>query len=101
MQRLATGPGERGEAGRVVHDEEGNLRVTENGAAYYAGGLEVGQLILRVDGQPVDGLQHQDIARLIAESFARRDRPDIEFLVQEAKKSNLEPKPTALVFLEA
>ncbi|KAJ8983696.1 hypothetical protein NQ317_003486 [Molorchus minor] len=46
----------------------------ENGAAYYAGGLEVGQLILQVDGTRVDGLQHQDVARLIAESFARRDR---------------------------
>lgn len=73
----------------------------ENGAAYCSGGLEVGQLILQVDGTKVEGLQHQDVARLIAESFARRDREDIEFLVVEAKKSNLEPKPTALIFLEA
>lgn len=73
----------------------------ENGAAYYAGGLEVGQLILQVDGTRVEGLQHQDVARLIAESFARRDREEIEFLVVEAKKSNMEPKPTALIFLEA
>ncbi|GJQ84100.1 hypothetical protein Trydic_g12075 [Trypoxylus dichotomus] len=76
-------------------------RPLENGAAYCAGGLEVGQLILQVDGTRVEGLQHQDVARLIAESFARRDREDIEFLVVEAKKSNLEPKPTALIFLEA
>ncbi|XP_049822236.1 whirlin [Aethina tumida] len=118
------------ESPRVVQDEEGNLRVTvkktkpilgiaieggantkhplpriininENGAAYSAGGLEVGQLILQVDGTRVEGLQHQDVARLIAESFARRDREDIEFLVVEAKKSNMEPKPTALIFLEA
>lgn len=47
------------------------------------------------------GLHHQEVARLIAESFARRDRNEIEFLVVEAKKSNLEPKPTALIFLEA
>lgn len=47
------------------------------------------------------GMQHQEVARLIAESFARRERHDIEFLVIEAKKSNLEPKPTALIFLEA
>ncbi|CAH0557525.1 unnamed protein product [Brassicogethes aeneus] len=87
------------ESPRVVQDEEGNLR--ENGAAYSAGGLEVGQLILQVDGTRVEGLQHQDVARLIAESFARRDREDIEFLVVEAKKSNMEPKPTALIFLEA
>lgn len=46
-------------------------------------------------------MQHQEVARLIAESFARRERHDIEFLVIEAKKSNLEPKPTALIFLEA
>ena len=47
------------------------------------------------------GMQHQDVARLIAESFAQRDKQHIEFLVVEAKKSNLEPKPTALIFLEA
>ncbi|XP_045472581.1 whirlin isoform X2 [Harmonia axyridis] len=129
MQRLSGTEAPR-EPARVVLDEEGNLRVTvrktkpilgiaieggantkhplpriininENGAAYSAGGLEVGQLILQVDGTRVEGLQHQDVARLIAESFARRDREDIEFLVVEAKKSNMEPKPTALIFLEA
>lgn len=42
----------------------------------------------------------QDVARLIAECYANRDRNEITFLVVEAKKSNLEPKPTALVFLE-
>ncbi|KAK6623739.1 hypothetical protein RUM43_009592 [Polyplax serrata] len=114
----------------IVQDQQGNLRITvsktkpilgiaieggantrhplpriinihENGAAYEAGGLEVGQLILEVDGRKVEGMQHQDIARLIAESFARKERHEIEFLVVEAKKSNLEPKPTALIFLEA
>lgn len=77
------------------------MSLQENGAAHDAGGLEVGQLILEVDGRRVDGLPHQAVARLIAESFAKRDRQDIEFLVVEAKKSNLEPKPTALIFLEA
>ncbi|XP_076254993.1 whirlin protein dyschronic isoform X3 [Rhynchophorus ferrugineus] len=131
MQRLTRdGNSEPREPPRVQQDEEGNLRVTvkktkpilgiaieggantkhplpriininENGAAYSCGGLEVGQLILQVDGTRVEGLQHQDVARLIAESFARRDRSDIEFLVVEAKKSNMEPKPTALIFLEA
>ncbi|CAK9799393.1 Whrn [Anthophora quadrimaculata] len=114
----------------VVPDHQGNLRITvkktksilgiaieggantkhplpriinihDNGAAFEAGGLEVGQLILEVDGHKVEGLHHQEVARLIAESFARRDRNEIEFLVVEAKKSNLEPKPTALIFLEA
>ncbi|XP_037877851.1 whirlin isoform X1 [Bombyx mori] len=117
-------------AARVVSDHHGNLHITvkktkpilgiaieggantkhplpriinihEHGAAYEAGGLEVGQLILAVDGHRVEGMQHQDVARLIAESFAQRDKPEIEFLVVEAKKSNLEPKPTALIFLEA
>ncbi|XP_023318542.1 whirlin isoform X2 [Trichogramma pretiosum] len=77
------------------------INIHDNGAAYDAGGLEVGQLILEVDGHKVEGLHHQEVARLIAESFARRDRGEIEFLVVEAKKSNLEPKPTALIFLEA
>ncbi|XP_043288280.1 whirlin isoform X3 [Venturia canescens] len=77
------------------------INIHDNGAAFEAGGLEVGQLILEVDGYKVEGLHHQEVARLIAESFARRDRNEIEFLVVEAKKSNLEPKPTALIFLEA
>ncbi|XP_014253334.1 whirlin isoform X8 [Cimex lectularius] len=77
------------------------ININENGAAYDAGGLQVGQLILEVDGHKVEGMHHQEVARLIAESFAQRDKPHIEFLVVEAKKSNLEPKPTALIFLEA
>ncbi|CAH0602978.1 unnamed protein product [Chrysodeixis includens] len=131
MQRLQHGEaGDEARAARVVPDHHGNLHITvkktkpilgiaieggantkhplpriinihEHGAAYEAGGLEVGQLILAVDGHRVEGLQHQDVARLIAESFAQRDKPEIEFLVVEAKKSNLEPKPTALIFLEA
>ncbi|XP_047986838.1 whirlin isoform X7 [Leguminivora glycinivorella] len=130
MQRLQHEGGDEARAARVVPDHHGNLHVTvkktkpilgiaieggantkhplpriinihEHGAAYEAGGLEVGQLILAVDGHRVEGLQHQDVARLIAESFAQRDKPEIEFLVVEAKKSNLEPKPTALIFLEA
>lgn len=95
------------------------LQKQEHGAAYEAGGLEVGQLILEVDSTKVQGMQHQvqtlkinqfkkytciffkqDVARLIAECYANRDRNEITFLVVEAKKSNLEPKPTALVFLE-
>lgn len=54
-----------------------------------------------INSTSLAGLHHQEVARLIAESFARRDRNEIEFLVVEAKKSNLEPKPTALIFLEA
>ncbi|XP_059470565.1 whirlin isoform X6 [Neocloeon triangulifer] len=121
---------EDGMGAMVVPDMQGNLRITvkkckpmlgiaieggantkhplpriinihENGAAYEAGGLEVGQLILEVDGHKVEGMHHQEVARLIAESFAARGRPEIEFLVVEAKKSNLEAKPTALIFLEA
>ncbi|XP_012159965.2 whirlin isoform X2 [Ceratitis capitata] len=77
------------------------INIHENGAAYEAGGLEVGQLILEVDGTKVEGLHHQEVARLIAECFSNREKADITFLVVEAKKSNLEPKPTALIFLEA
>lgn len=31
----------------------------EHGAAYETGGLEVGQLILEVDGNKVEGMHHQ------------------------------------------
>ncbi|CAO1357137.1 unnamed protein product [Diamesa serratosioi] len=77
------------------------INIHEQGAAFDHGGLEVGQLILEVDRNKVEGMHHQDVARLIAECYANRDRNDITFKVVEAKKSNLEPKPTALVFLEA
>lgn len=46
-------------------------------------------------------MQHQAVARLIAEKYADRDRNEIEFLVIEPKKSNLEPKPTALIFMDS
>uniref|UniRef100_A0A8D8M326 Whirlin n=1 Tax=Cacopsylla melanoneura TaxID=428564 RepID=A0A8D8M326_9HEMI len=75
------------------------INIHEKGAAFLAGGLEVGQLILEVNGVKLEGMQHQEIARLIAESFSRNF--EIEFLVLEAKKSNLEPKPTALIFMES
>ncbi|XP_020708451.2 whirlin isoform X5 [Athalia rosae] len=130
LARGDMGGGREDDGALVVPDHQGNLRITvrktksilgiaieggantkhplpriinihDNGAAFEAGGLEVGQLILEVDGHKVQGLHHQEVARLIADSFARRDRNDIEFLVVEAKKSNLEPKPTALIFLEA
>ncbi|CAF4784967.1 unnamed protein product [Pieris macdunnoughi] len=131
MQRLQHGEGQdENRTAKVVPDHHGNLHITvkktkpilgiaieggantkhplpriinihEHGSAFEAGGLEVGQLILAVDGKRVEGMQHQEVARLIAESFAQRDKPEIEFLVVEAKKSNLEPKPTALIFLEA
>ncbi|KAG5673841.1 hypothetical protein PVAND_003853 [Polypedilum vanderplanki] len=72
------------------------INIHENGAAFEAGGLEVGQLILEVDNQKVEGKQHQDIARLIAESYTKSDRPYVTFLVSEPKKSNLEAKSAAL-----
>lgn len=73
----------------------------EHGAAFEAGGMEVGQLILEVDGNKVEGMHHQEVARLIAECYGSPGKPDISFLVIEAKKSNLEPKPTALIFMES
>uniref|UniRef100_A0A182THE1 PDZ domain-containing protein n=1 Tax=Anopheles melas TaxID=34690 RepID=A0A182THE1_9DIPT len=35
------------------------INIHEHGAAYDAGGLEVGQLILEVDGNKVEGMHHQ------------------------------------------
>jgi hypothetical protein len=63
------------------------------------GGLEIGQLILEVDNHRVEGMQHKDIAKLIAESYTKPDSR-ISFLVTAAKKTNLEAKPTALIYLE-
>lgn len=37
------------------------FRLQEHGAAFETGGLEVGQLILEVDGNKVEGMHHQVI----------------------------------------
>lgn len=84
----AHGPGNVENGANIVPDHRGNLHVTvkktkpilgiaieggantkhplpriinihENGAAFEAGGLEVGQLILEVDGHKVEGMHHQ------------------------------------------
>jgi C-terminal processing protease CtpA/Prc len=41
----------------------------EHGAAYEAGGLEVGQLILEVDNTKVEGMQHQVIVHIKQQKF--------------------------------
>jgi hypothetical protein len=56
---------------------------------------------LEVDNHKVEGRHHKEIAKLIAESYSNPERDYITFLVSEAKKSNLEPKPTALIYLES
>ena len=42
-----------------LHNKMFNSSLKEHGAAYDAGGLEVGQLILEVDGNKVEGMHHQ------------------------------------------
>ncbi|KAF4525551.1 hypothetical protein B566_EDAN012958 [Ephemera danica] len=113
MQRVSRGGcgdlpelAEDGMGAIVVPDMQGNLRITVKkckpmlGIAI-EGGANTKHPLPRIINIHENGMHHQDVARLIAESFAARGRQEIEFLVVEAKKSNLEAKPTALIFLEA
>ncbi|KAF0300495.1 Whirlin [Amphibalanus amphitrite] len=57
------------------------------GSAFSAGGLMVGQVIKSVDGRRLVGVNHQRAAQLIAEAYANKNKPDIEFVVRELKRS--------------
>ncbi len=48
--------------------------------------LKPGQVIISVDGKKLDGLSHEDAARLISEAYTAK--PAIDFVVVE-NKSNL------------
>jgi hypothetical protein len=48
--------------------------------------LEVGHVILKVNGRSMEGLQHQDCARTIAEAFKNKSLATIELLVRDGKK---------------
>ncbi|KAF2353774.1 PDZ domain, partial [Trinorchestia longiramus] len=57
------------------------INIAGNGAVFEAGGIRVGQLILAVDDQSLDGKSHEEAARLISSCWLSRSRPEMEFLM--------------------
>lgn len=61
----------------------------KDGSAYECGRLKVGHIILAVDGQPLQGMEHLEAAQLIAAAFRNPSQDYLELFVTDtpAKKS--------------
>ncbi|XP_070295572.1 whirlin-like [Salvelinus sp. IW2-2015] len=59
------------------------LPFQKGGSADNCGQLQVGQVILEVNGVSLRGREHRDAARLIAEAFKTKEREHVDFLVTE------------------
>lgn len=71
------------------------VNIQPYGSAFSAGGLMVGQVIRSVDGRKLVGVNHQRAAQVIAEAYANKNKPDIEFVVRELKRSGFNVKHCA------
>uniref|UniRef100_A0A8C7QFG5 Whirlin n=1 Tax=Oncorhynchus mykiss TaxID=8022 RepID=A0A8C7QFG5_ONCMY len=59
------------------------VTIQRGGSAHNCGQLQVGQVILEVNGVSLRGREHRDAARLIAEAFKTKEREHVDFLVTE------------------
>ncbi|CAL8113724.1 unnamed protein product [Orchesella dallaii] len=62
------------------------IDVNPDGSAFHSN-LRAGQVLLTVDGKKLDGLTHEEIARLILDCYVDMTKSQIEFLVVEAKQN--------------
>ncbi|XP_076342220.1 whirlin-like [Tachypleus tridentatus] len=76
------------------------ISIHDCGAAYEAGGLKVGHIILEVDGFRTSKMKHQEVAQLIADSFYNSDRDQLELLVVERARTELEIRRSSFMVLE-
>ena len=51
--------------------------------------LKVGHIILEVNGQPLRGLEHRAVARIIAEAFKSKKAAHMQLLVLDPTSTNL------------
>ncbi|XP_035220945.1 whirlin-like, partial [Stegodyphus dumicola] len=63
------------------------ISIHSSGAAFEAGGLKVGHIILEVDGIDMHRRPHSEVAQLIAHAFYSTDRDQVEFLVMETNRN--------------
>ncbi|CAI5685793.1 unnamed protein product [Oreochromis niloticus] len=59
------------------------VSIQKGGSAHNCGQLKTGQVILEVNGIPLQGREHKDAARIIAEAFKTKEKGHIDFLVVE------------------
>ncbi|XP_078496481.1 whirlin [Lissotriton helveticus] len=59
------------------------VTIQRGGSAHNCRKLKVGQVILEVNGTPMQGMEHRDAARIIAEAFKTKEKDSIDFLVTE------------------
>nr|XP_046223955.1 whirlin-like [Oncorhynchus gorbuscha] len=59
------------------------VTIQRGGSAHNCGQLQVGQVILEVNGVSLRGREHRDAARLIAEAFKTKETEHVDFLVTE------------------
>ncbi|GFQ67715.1 whirlin [Trichonephila clavata] len=63
------------------------ISIHNAGAAFEAGGLKVGHIILEVDGIQMSKRPHHEVAQLIAQAFYATDKDQVEFLVIETSRN--------------
>ncbi|KAM4695895.1 whirlin [Rhinophrynus dorsalis] len=59
------------------------VTIQRGGSAHNCSKLRVGQVILEVNGVSLQGKEHQEAARIIAEAFKTKDKDHMDFLVTE------------------
>ncbi|XP_005472966.1 whirlin isoform X3 [Oreochromis niloticus] len=59
------------------------VSIQKGGSAHNCGQLKTGQVILEVNGIPLQGREHKDAARIIAEAFKTKEKGHTDFLVVE------------------
>ncbi|XP_051959901.1 whirlin isoform X2 [Xyrauchen texanus] len=59
------------------------VTIQRGGSAHNCGQLKVGQVILEVNGVSLQGKEHREAARLIAEAFKTKEKDYIDFLITE------------------
>ncbi|XP_053466799.1 whirlin [Ictalurus furcatus] len=57
--------------------------IQKGGSAHLCGQLQVGQVILEVNGMSLKGMEHRDAARVIAEAFKTKEKDYIDFLIAD------------------
>nr|XP_034969516.1 whirlin [Zootoca vivipara] len=59
------------------------VTIQRGGSAHNCGKLKVGHVILEVNGVTMQGKEHREAARIIAEAFKAKDKDCVDFLVTE------------------
>ncbi|CAL1294806.1 unnamed protein product [Larinioides sclopetarius] len=77
------------------------ISIHNSGAAFEAGGLKVGHIILEVDGIQMSKRPHHEVAQLIAHAFYSTDKDQVEFVVVETcRNMESEVRRTSIMVFE-